>query len=145
MNTGTAEQSVLVLIAEDNRLDMRLIVQALRETKDWAVRTVTVDDGQKAMAYLTRTGTFEKAEKPQLVILDLNLPKHEGTEVLRLIRERGDLRALKVFILSSSPLDAITEKVRNAQVAADGYFTKPLDLDEFLALGDIIRRSYQRG
>lgn len=144
MNTGTAEHPVLVLIAEDNRMDARLIVQALAETKGWAVKAVTVDDGQKAIAYLTRTGAFEQAERPQLIILDLNLPKHDGTEVLHLIRESRDLCAIKVFILSSSPLDAITEKVRNAQVEADGYFTKPIDLDEFLALGEVIRRSYER-
>ena len=142
--TGTADQATLVLIAEDNRLDTRLIVQALQETKGWTIQTVAVDDGQKAIAYLTQTGAFREAQKPQLVILDLNLPKHEGTEVLRLIRETRDLQTLKVFILSSSPLDAIEERIRNAQVEADGYFTKPVDLDDFLALGEVIRQSYQR-
>jgi DNA-binding response OmpR family regulator len=126
-------------------MDARLIVQTLSETKNWPVTTVTVDDGQKAIAYLTRTGAFEQAERPQLIILDLNLPKHDGTEVLRLVRESRTLCTIKVVILSSSPLDAIAEKVRDARVEADGYFTKPVDLDEFLALGEAIRRSYERG
>lgn len=144
MSSGAKSgQSILILIVEDNRMDMRLIMQALDQTENWSVRTVALDDGEKAIAYLTKTGTFQEAESPQLVILDLNLPKHDGTEVLRLIRERQHLSALKVFILSSSPLDAIAEKVRNAHVEADAYFTKPIDLDEFLALGDAIRRSYQ--
>lgn len=80
----------------------------------------------------------------QLVVLDLNLPRRDGTEVLKTIRSTPVLRNLPVAILSSSPEDVIQEKLTMAGVLADVQFTKSSDIDEFLLLGGALRAWYEK-
>jgi two-component system, chemotaxis family, response regulator Rcp1 len=136
-----SSQAVEILIVEDNRIDARLIVHALDKVKEWALRTNIVDDGEKAIQYLLRVDGYLDAAHPDLIILDLNLPKRDGTEVLRVIRESAGHKELPVFILSSSPIDVIEEQVRNAKLAADACFTKPYEVGNFL---DIAREIHSR-
>src|SRR5579863_8724357 len=124
--------SLHVLIAEDNPGDARLIRMALTEA-GWTTPPRVVTNGEDAIAYFA-------SARPDLVILDLNLPRYTGAEVLKSIRDRPESRAIPVVILSSSPEDIMRAKVRSEAVEANCYLTKPADIDEFLALGAIIRR-----
>ena len=127
---------------EDNPVDVRLIRFALREEKSWQTETTVANDGEKAIDYLLHQhgtqGDFD------LVILDLNLPKRDGTEVLQVIRSREELSSLPVIVLSSSPEDVSKAKVRNANVEANCYFTKPVGAKEFLDLGQRLWSCYRR-
>lgn len=133
---------VHVLVVEDNEVDARLVRFALLGVSAWNVEFERVEDGEQAVKYLQQQGSYASKLHPDLVVLDLNLPKLDGTEVLRMIRHNPKLKGLKVIVLSSSPMDVIEERVRDAEVRPDCYFTKPLGLDEFLALGETIHRCY---
>ena len=130
----------LMLVVEDNPGDVRILRYAFAETQGWPVRLVVAEDGEKAIAYLRHEPPFGEVERPQAVILDLNVPKIGGADVLRAIRSNSELRDLPVIVLSSSPQDVIASQFRDAQVEADCYLTKPPDVDEFLAIGMEIRR-----
>ncbi len=92
---------------------------------------VFVEDGEPALAMLRQSGPYENEPLPDLVILDLNLKRVDGPEVLAFIRQTDRLRNLAVVVLSSSPEDVMRTKA----VAADGYFEKPADVDEYFAVG----------
>ena len=141
---NSSNQTTRVLIVEDNPVDVHLVRLALEEEHTWPTESVVTADGEKAIDFLLRQGSFANAEPPHLVILDLNLPKRDGTEVLQVIRTTDSLQNLAVAILSSSPKDLIRSKVHSANVEANCYFTKPVDADAFLALGRAIRRCYEK-
>lgn len=139
-----AEQTTRVLIVEDNPIDVHLVRLALEEEHAWPTEPIVTGDGEKAIDFLLRRGSFSDAERPHLVILDLNLPKRDGTEVLQVIRTTESLQNLAVAVLSSSPKDIIRSKVHQANVEANCYFTKPVDADAFLALGKALRSCYEK-
>ena len=139
-----ALEEVRVLIVEDNPVDAKLVRYALREVQDWQVSMEIVEDGEDAISYLNHAGKFRESTRPDLVVLDLNLPKRTGKEVLQFIRSDTTLRKMPVIILSSSPMDIIRDEVRSADAQPNCYFTKPLGLDEFLALGAKMRDCYLR-
>jgi len=118
-----------ILMVEDNPGDVRLTVEALKEAK---VRNNlhTVEDGVEALAFLRREGRYAEAPRPDLVLLDLNLPKMNGREVLAVIKEDPDLRRIPVVILTVS--QAEQDIVRSYNLHANCYITKPVDLDQFL-------------
>ena len=118
-----------ILMVEDNPGDVRLTVEALKEGK---VRNNfhTVEDGVEAMAFLRREGRYAEVPRPDLVLLDLNLPKMNGREVLAEIKEDPDLRRIPVVILTVS--QAEQDIVKSYNLHANCYITKPVDLDQFL-------------
>jgi chemotaxis family two-component system response regulator Rcp1 len=118
-----------ILMVEDNPGDVRLTVEALKEGK---VRNNfhTVEDGVEAMAFLRREGRYAEAVRPDLILLDLNLPKKNGREVLAEIKEDPDLRRIPVVILTVS--QAEQDIVKSYNLHANCYITKPVDLDQFL-------------
>ena len=118
-----------ILMVEDNPGDVRLTVEALKEAK---VRNNlhTVEDGVEALAFLRRQGRYADAPRPDLVLLDLNLPKMNGREVLAEIKEDQDLRRIPVVILTVS--QAEQDIVKSYNLHANCYITKPVDLDQFL-------------
>lgn len=140
---GSDTTALKVLVVEDNRLDAQLLCEGLRNVPDWPLHIDVVDDGQKALHYLKRTGSEDDASVPDLILLDLNLPKHDGTEILQALQTQQNEWSGKVFVFSSSPSDVTESKIRNANLEADAYFSKPIDVDEFFALGRAIQRSYQ--
>lgn len=140
--TDAAVALTRVLVVEDNDVDAKLVRFALQGVKDWPLSVDRVADGEQAIQYLYGEGKFAGHQPPDLVVLDLNLPKCDGTEVLRIIRGHPDLKNLRVIVLSSSPKDAIEERVRDAAVQPDCYFTKPVGLDEFLALGTTMHHCF---
>ena len=118
-----------ILMVEDNPGDVRLTVEALKEAK---VRNNlhTVEDGVEALAFLRREGRYAEVPRPDLVLLDLNLPKMNGREVLAEIKEDPDLRRIPVVILTIS--QAEQDIVKSYNLHANCYITKPVDLDQFL-------------
>ena len=132
-----------VLLIEDNPVDVHLINYALQEEATWPTETSVAEDGEEAIEYLLQQGSFANVSKPDLVILDLNLPKRDGIEVLQVIRTREELRMLPVIVLSSSSEDIINDKLRQAHVMSNCSLSKPIDADEFLALGKKFRRCYE--
>jgi chemotaxis family two-component system response regulator Rcp1 len=116
-------------MVEDNPGDIRLCVEALKEGK---VRNNlhTVGDGEEALAFLRRQGSHAEAPRPDLILLDLNLPKKTGQEVLAEIKEDPDLRRIPVVILTVSEAEADILKTYNLH--ANCYITKPVDLDRFI-------------
>ena len=115
-----------MLIIEDNPVDVYMVQCALKEELHWRTETIVADDGEKAIEF----------------ILDLNLPKRDGVEVLQVIRTTNGLRSLPVVVLSSSPMDVIKSKFKKLNVNVNCYVTKPPDLDEFLALGKRFHSCY---
>ena len=119
-----------ILFVEDNSADIRLIKEAFGECADCALHFCT--DGAQALAFLRRESVYESVERPNLVVLDLNLPQIDGREVLRQIRENENLRQLPVLILSTS--ESQRDIKLAYQLGATCFLTKPQDLDGFFAL-----------
>ena len=139
MERSSPQRASKILLAEDNPLDVRLILHALQREETWLTEVVVAEDGEEAIEYLTRREFSGTAWNPDLVILDLNLPKRDGTEVLQVIRTTEGLQALPVIVVSSSPEEISEGIVRQAKLEANGYIMKPASVDEFLALGAVFR------
>ena len=122
-------QPVEILLVEDNPGDARLATEALKEAK---VRNKPhwVKDGVEAMAFLRRQGAFADAPRPDLILLDLNLPRKDGREVLAEIKADEDFRRIPVVILTISADEQ--DILRAYDTHANCYITKPLDLDRFM-------------
>ena len=126
MDKGTP---IEILLVEDNPGDARLAMEALKECK-LRNRIHLVEDGEEAMDFLLRNGRFEDAPRPDLVLLDLNLPKHDGSEVLSDIKNNPDLKQIPVVILTVSKAEE--DIVRSYSAHANCFITKPIDFDQFL-------------
>jgi DNA-binding response OmpR family regulator len=116
---------------------------ALRNEQAWNMEMTVAIDGEEGLEILNQNLTAH--EPPDFVILDLNLPKRDGTEILQWIRHTEGMEKIPVAILSSSPLDVIRNKVRGAYVEADGYFVKPMELDFFPKLASDLKHCYEEG
>lgn len=126
-----------ILLVEDNPGDVRLIQEALRESTR-PNTTHVVRDGVEAMAFLRREGQYADAVRPDLVLLDLSLPRKDGREVLAELKEDPDLRCIPVVILTAS---RDHRDVLNAYgLHANGYVTKPMDLDQFMTVFECMGR-----
>ena len=120
---------VEILLVEDNPGDVRLTVEALKEGKVRNHLSV-VRDGEEAMRFLRRTGAYVEAPLPDLILLDLNLPKMDGREVLVQVKADPRLRTIPVVILTTS--HAEQDVLRSYDLHANCYITKPVDLDQFI-------------
>lgn len=128
MNTKKPEP-VEILLAEDNPGDVRLTQKALEEGR--MVNDLhVVPDGVEAMAFLRREGEYADAPRPDLVLLDLNMPRKDGKEVLAELKTDPTLSRIPVVVLTSS--DAEEDIVRSYDLHANAYLTKPVDFDGFL-------------
>ena len=129
MNKHTRGKPIDILLAEDNEGDARLAKEAMRDSK---IRNTIchVPDGVEAMAFLRREGKYAKAPRPDLILLDLNLPRKDGREVLADIKEDEDLKRIPVVILTVSNDEA--DILRSYNLHANCYITKPIDLAQFL-------------
>ncbi len=120
-----------ILLVEDNPGDARLTRETLKETR--VLNTLTViEDGEKALQYLRREAPYEKATRPDLILLDLNLPKIGGREVLEQIKNDRDLRVIPVVILTTSHADE--DIVKSYHLHANCYISKPVELDGFITV-----------
>jgi CheY-like chemotaxis protein len=119
-----------ILLVEDNPADMRLTQEALKEGKVFC-KLHWVKDGVEAMDFLHRRGEFEQATRPDLILLDLNLPRMDGREVLASIKADTKLRRIPVVILTTSKAEE--DIIRSYDLYANCYMTKyPVDLDSFI-------------
>ena len=132
-----------MLVVEDNPVDVRMIRLALHEEKSWPTDVVVAQDGENAVQYLLRQGPYGDVNKPDMLILDLNLPKRHGTEILQIIRTNRELSDLPVVVLSSSPEDIIRDIVTRSHYTADLCLTKPVNVKDYLALGSAFRKCYE--
>ena len=124
-------KAVHILIVEDNPGDVRLAIEALRESK--IRNTISVlEDGSEVMRYLRREDKYANAIHPDLILLDLNLPKKDGREVLKEIKNDPTAKTIPVVILTTSQAEADIMKAYNLH--ANCYITKPVDLDQFLSV-----------
>jgi chemotaxis family two-component system response regulator Rcp1 len=122
---------IQILLVEDSPGDVRLTQEVLRDAKI-ANDLHVVGDGETAMAFLRQTGDYEGFPRPDLVLLDLNLPRKDGREVLAEMSEDEDLHAVPVIVLTTSAAEQ--DILRSYQLSANAYITKPIDLNEFITV-----------
>jgi chemotaxis family two-component system response regulator Rcp1 len=126
---GTDATPIEVLLVEDSLGDIRLTREAFKDAKVH-INLHIATDGTKAMAFLMREGEHANVPRPDLILLDLNLPKKDGREVLKEIKESPKLKSIPVVILTTSASDA--DILRSYMLHANCYITKPVDLDGFI-------------
>ncbi|HEY4670058.1 MAG TPA: response regulator [Tepidiformaceae bacterium] len=131
MSTAIMGRPVEVLLVEDSPGDVRLTEEALKEGKVRNNLNVVMD-GVEAMAYLRREGRYASAARPDIVLLDLNMPKKDGREVLAEMKSDHRLRRIPVVILTTS--EAEQDILKTYDLHANCYITKPVDLDQFISL-----------
>ncbi len=118
-----------ILLVEDNPGDVRLTKEALKEAK--VINNLTVlKDGEEALTYLRRQGPYTKAKRPHLILLDLNLPRKDGREVLAQIKAEESLKRIPVVVLTTSQDEQ--DVLKSYNLHANCYITKPVDLDQFI-------------
>jgi two-component system, chemotaxis family, response regulator Rcp1 len=121
--------AVRILLVEDNPGDVRLTIEALKEGKV-NNELILAKDGEEALDCLYQRGKFTNCLKPDVILLDLNLPKVDGREVLNIVKADVDLRLIPIIILTTSKSEEDIWKAYNLH--ANCYITKPMDMDEFL-------------
>jgi CheY-like chemotaxis protein len=129
-DAGTA-RPIEVLLVEDDEGDVLITREALAEGKVLN-RLHVVNDGVEAVAYLRRKKPHARATRPDLILLDLNLPKLHGHQVLEDIKSDADLRRIPVVVLSTSSADE--DIIRSYDLHANAYVTKPVDFDRFVTV-----------
>lgn len=129
MSGKANERPLEILLVEDNLADVRLLVEVLKEGKDYHQMNV-VNNGVEAMAYLNRKGKFSDAARPDIILLDLNLPKKDGREVLKEIKSDKKFKRIPVVVLTTS--DSEEDIAKSYEFHANCYITKPVDLDQFI-------------
>ena len=122
-------QPIEILLVEDNPADVRLAVEVLKEEKIYNNLQV-VTDGVEAIAFLRRQGKYANVVRPDLIILDLNLPKKDGREVLKEIKNDDTLKIIPVVVLTVSRSEE--DILRSYNLNANCYITKPVDLEQFM-------------
>lgn len=126
-----------ILLVEDNLEDAGLAIQALKEGQV-ECRVSLVRDGAEAMDFLHKRGIYGKTPRPDLILLDLHLPKMDGREVLAEVRADEKLRGMPVVVLTASHVHE--EILRSENLAVDSYMVKPVDMPQFIGVVKKLRR-----
>lgn len=122
---------IVILLVEDNPGDTRLVIEAMREAKiDNYIHVV--EDGVEAMQFLRREGRYDDAPRPDLILLDLNLPKKDGRAVLAEVKTDSELKRIPVVVLTTS--NAEEDVLRAYDLHANCYITKPVDMKQFMKI-----------
>jgi len=135
MNFNTPIRAVEILLVEDSPSDADLTVEALGDGKvlnnlHW------VEDGVEALAFLRRQGKYSDAPRPDLILLDLNLPKKDGRQVLAEIKVDPQLKLIPVVVLTTSAAER--DILKTYELNANCYVTKPIDLEQFITVVKLI-------
>ena len=133
MNNLGGGRLIKILLVEDNPGDIRLAKEAFKESKVHNKLHV-VEDGKEAMDFLKKEGKYADAPRPDMILLDLNLPVKDGREVLAEVKSDEDLRRIPIVVLTTSRTEEDVIKTYNLH--ANCYITKPVDMDQFL---DVVR------
>ena len=131
MNRSGPSEPVQVLLVEDSPGDIRLTREVLRDAKI-ANELHIVGDGEHAMAFLHQEGEYAGMPRPDLILLDLNLPRKDGREVLAELNDDPELHLIPVIVLTTSAAEQ--DVLRSYDLKAACYITKPIDLDEFISV-----------
>ena len=131
MNRAATSRSVEILLVEDNRGDVRLVQEAMKEAP-LRKNLHVVSNGLEALAFLRRKAPYQDAVRPDLILLDLNLPRMDGREVLREVKSDPALLRIPVVVLTSS--EAPQDIAHAYDLHANCFLSKPADLDEFFRL-----------
>jgi CheY-like chemotaxis protein len=129
-------QPIEILLVEDNPGDVRLIMEAFKNAKVYNNIQVQMD-GESAVQFLLKQGEYKDAPRPDLILLDLNLPKKDGREVLNIIKQDKNLKPIPVVILTTSTAEEDIIDTYNKH--ANSYITKPVDLDQFFQVVESIQ------
>ncbi|MEV4659698.1 response regulator [Micromonospora sp. NPDC049301] len=127
-------QPVRILVVDDDPGDVLMIEEALADSDVDKVIDV-VSDGEEAMEFLRAEGRHVEARRPDVILLDLNMPRMDGRQVLGAVKQDEDLRTIPIVVLTTSNAD--TDIVGSYTLQANAYVTKPIDLDDF---NDVVRR-----
>ena len=131
MNTGEMGETVKILLVEDSPGDVRLTMEAFKDGKIYNHLDVVMD-GEEALAFLRREGKYADESLPNLILLDLNLPKKDGREVLMEIKNDEELKRIPVVILTTSAAEK--DILKTYDLHANCYITKPVDFDQFITV-----------
>ncbi|WP_433342521.1 response regulator [Micromonospora sp. CA-111912] len=131
---GNIPGPVRILVVDDDPGDVLMIEEALADSDVDKVIDV-VGDGQEAMEFLRQEGRHTEARRPDVILLDLNMPRMDGRQVLGEVKQDDDLRTIPIVVLTTSNAD--TDIVGSYTLQANAYVTKPIDLDDF---NDVVRR-----
>jgi CheY-like chemotaxis protein len=133
------DRAISVLLVEDDPGDTLMITEAL-EAHSPNTTVASVGDGVDAMRYLRREGEYAGARRPDLVLLDLNMPRKDGREVLAEVKADADLRSIPIVVLTTS--DSVQDIRHSYQLHANAYVTKPADFDDFAGVVATIERFF---
>jgi two-component system response regulator len=136
MSNGNYVMPIEILLVEDNPGDIRLTTEALKEQKIYNKLNV-VTDGVEAMAFLKKEGKYADAARPDLILLDLNLPKKDGREVLKEIKTDDKLKTIPVVVLTVSKSEE--DILKSYNLHANCYISKPVDLSQFMKVAKSIQ------
>ena len=131
MNPELVGRPMEILLIEDNFTDAALTIRAL-ERGQVRHRLTLVRDGAEALEFLRRQGRFARAPRPDLILLDLNLPRIDGRELLSDLKSDDDLSAIPVVIMTGS--EDYEDELRSQRLNVEGYVTKPIDMPKFLSI-----------
>ena len=137
MSRTTVGRPMEILLVEDNLEDARMTIQALKH-EDVRCRLTLVCDGDEAMTFLRRDGVFARAPRPDLILLDLDLPKKDGRQVLTEVRAAPALESIPVVVLPGSLVHRTI--LQAEQLRVDDFMTKPVSLEQFIRVIKSLRR-----
>ena len=139
MSRDTVGRPMEILLVEDSLEDARLTIQALKQG-DVQCRLSLVRDGEEAMRFLRQEGIFARAPRPDLILLDMQLPKMDGRQVLTEVRADSELCGVPVVVLTASLVHKAV--LTGEKLRVDGYMTKPVSLEQFIDVVKSLRRSW---
>jgi len=137
---SASRRPLILLLAEDNLPDALLVREAIK-AESLPLEVYVVADGARAIEFMAKAESDTQAPSPDILLLDLNLPKIDGLEVLRRIRAGERYKNIPVLVLTSS--EAPSDRAETSKLGA-GYFRKPPDLDQFLKLGLVLKQFLER-
>jgi DNA-binding response OmpR family regulator len=135
---------VRLLIVEDNPSDVVFLRYALESDTSWPTEAEFIEDGEAAIDHVLERQSSPAEEMPDLIIMDLNLPKRDGIEVIKVIRSCKAWQNVPVVVFSSSPEQVSKVNLGKANLEADCLVTKPFDIEEYLQITQVFRRCYER-
>jgi len=137
MSTSIERQPIRILLVEDNEGDILLTKEAFADV-NLRHHLSVARDGQEGLDFLQKVGKHADAPTPDLILLDLNMPRMKGTELLKIIKNDEKLQSIPVVVLSTSGADRDVSECY--QLRANGYIKKPVDFDQFMQVADTIKR-----